>query len=93
MVSIPTAAPVTIPPLTVAFVLLALHTPPGEASVNVVALPTHTFVAPVIIPASGNGLMVIALVADAVPQPFVTLYAMVSIPALTAVTVPPDTVA
>src|ERR1019366_4639131 len=58
MVSVPPETPVTIPPVTVAVALLLLHTPPVVVSVKVIVAPAHRLDAPVIEPATGNGLMV-----------------------------------
>jgi hypothetical protein len=90
MVVLPTNIPDTTPaPLIVAIdVLLLLQTPPGAPSVNVVVEPTHTLVAPTIVPATGKGLTVIGSVATAVPQALVTEYEMVVLPADTPVTIP-----
>ena len=57
-------------------------------SVNPVALPTHTDDAPDMLPASGNGLTVNVCVAAAVPQPLVTVYDIVVVPAAMPVTLP-----
>ena len=72
IVSVPAAAPVTTPADTLA-VLLLLHAPPVDASVKVIVEPTHTLESPVIVPASGNGLMVISFVVVAVPHILVTV--------------------
>lgn len=72
MVAVPGVIPVTVPPVTEAFVLLLLHTPPGAISVNVIEDPSHTLPGPLMVPASGNGLTVIILVATAVPHELVT---------------------
>ena len=84
----PVVTPVTTPPLTVALALLLLQAPPVMALPRVTVLPTHTVVAPVIAPALGEGLTVIAFRAVSVPQPFVTTYAIVTVPAATPVTSP-----
>ena len=73
IVSIPAVTPVTIPPATVALPLLALHVPPGAASVSVRVVPVHTLVPPMIAPASGSGFTVVILIAVAVPQLLVTV--------------------
>jgi hypothetical protein len=50
--SVPGASPVTTPVtgFTEAVVLLLLHTPPGDASVNAIDEPTHTAESPVMVP-------------------------------------------
>ena len=55
MVSSPAVTPVTTPvdELTVAFPLLALHTPLGVALDKVVVDPTHVLSLPVIVPPEG----------------------------------------
>ena len=93
MVSVPAKTPVTTPLETVAFALAVLHVPPLAASLRVILAPTQTLVAPVIVPATGNGLTVITCVATAVPQLLVTVYCMLSVPVATPVTTPPETVA
>jgi len=72
IVTVPALTPVTMPPETVAQVLLALHVPPAVASVSVMVAPATTVDGPVI------GLTVVVLivtvfVAAALPQPFVTV--------------------
>lgn len=53
MVTVPALMPVTMPAAdTVAFVLLALHVPPADATASVIVLPAHTDVGPVIGPAA-----------------------------------------
>ena len=71
----PDVRPFTTPevPTVATAVLVLLHTPPEVASVNVVDEPAFTVAVPVIVPATGNGLIVIVEVAAAVPQPFVTV--------------------
>ena len=75
MVVVPDVIPFTIPEvLTVATtVFVLLHTPPEVASANAVDEPAVTVAVPVIVPAAGNGLIVIVEVAAAVPQPFITV--------------------
>ena len=75
----------------IALPLVADHTPPATASERVVLPPLHIVDAPVIVPAVVVLLMVITLVAVAVPQPFVTVYNTVSKPAVTPVTRPAAT--
>ena len=73
IVSVPTLTPVTSPPVTVALPLLAVHIPPVAGSVKEMDAPVHTMEAPLIVPATGKLLMVIAFVADAVPHALVTV--------------------
>jgi hypothetical protein len=55
-------------------VLLLLHEPPAvPLLVNVVVWPTHTDDAPLIVPAFGAASTVIDFVAEAEPQPVVTV--------------------
>ena len=91
----PAVTPVTTPePETVALVLLLLHTPPAAPSDRLMDKPTHTLDGPVIVPASGNGFIVIIFVAVAVPHELVTIYLIVCVPAEAPVTTPdPETVA
>src|SRR5438270_480369 len=61
--------PVTAPPDTVAVaVLLLLHEPDEPVCVNVTECPTHTVVAPLMLPADGEPLIVITFVAIALPH-------------------------
>ena len=60
--------PVTTPPATLALEFDALHIPPEAAFVSESVLPTHTLAEPEIVPGLDNGLTVITLVAEAVPQ-------------------------
>jgi hypothetical protein len=77
--------------LTVALaVLLLLHVPPLTLSVSVIVAPSHTLEDPDIVPATGSGLTVIMVVVAAAPQPFVIVYEMVTVPALTPVTSPAE---
>jgi hypothetical protein len=74
MVSIPAVYAVTNPPEdTVARLLVALQPPPVMVAVSVVVALSQTALAPVILPALGNGLMVIVAVAVEVPQLLVTV--------------------
>ena len=75
MMAVPAVTPVTTPVLlTVATAVLPLvQMPPEVASVRVVTAPTHTAGVPVMVPATAAGLMVMALVAAAVPQLLVTV--------------------
>lgn len=79
----PTAPPLLMVPTAV---LLLLHVPPVLASESVVVEPTQTVDAPAM--GSGSGLTVITLVVVATPQPLVTVYTIVSTPAVTPVTIP-----
>lgn len=90
MFTVPALMPVTMPPDTVAFVLLALHRPPVTGSVSVIVAPIHTSAGPLMAPAKGSGLMVINDVVVAVPQAVVTVYEIMSVPAATPVTRPVD---
>jgi hypothetical protein len=71
---VPTAIPVTTPDeLTVAIPLAdEVQEPPVVGITRVIVLPAHTVDAPVIAPTKGVVFTVITLVADSVPQPFVT---------------------
>lgn len=86
----PPLTPVTVPLVpTVAIAVLALlHTPPGVASDNAIVDDAQTVDGPVIVPALRKAPIVITLVATAVPQLLVTVYLMVSIPGVIAVTTP-----
>ena len=88
----PMDTPVTMPPVTVAEGKLLLQIPPLDVSDNVIGVLMHTFDGPVIVPAKGSGLIVTRFVAMAVPQLFVTVYLIVSIPVVTPVTTSPDKV-
>ena len=93
MLSVPAITPVTTPPKTVALLLAVLHVPPLAVSLKVIIEPKQTLVAPVIVPATGNGLTVITYIATAVPQLLVTVYCMVSTPQDIPVTTPLETLA
>jgi hypothetical protein len=71
IVVVPAATPVTTPlELIVAVAVLAVdHTPPPVAFVKVVVAPAQTAVAPLIVPAVGNALIVTVSV-TALVQPF-----------------------
>ena len=73
MIAVPAAAPVTTPSVTVVEEVLLLHVPPVMALVNVVVADGQTDGIPVIMPASGKGLIVICIVSKAVPHMLVTL--------------------
>ena len=57
----------------VALPLLLNHDPLPLVEVKVIVLPAHTLSGPLIIPASGNGSIVMTPVATAVPHKFVTV--------------------
>jgi hypothetical protein len=92
IVSSPGKTPVIIPLVlpAVALLLLLLQIPPATEDVSVIRPETQTLVGPLIVPALDNGFIVTTNVADADPQPLVTVYLMVSIPAVTPVATPPD---
>ncbi len=93
MIAVPAVTPVTKPLITVADEVLLLQAPPVIALLSVVIAATHTEGTPVIVPASGCALTVIAFVAVAVPQLLVTEYEIVVVPSDTPVTTPAETVA
>jgi hypothetical protein len=64
---VPAEIPVTVPALTVAFALEALHTPPVVASVSTLELPAQMAVAPEIAATTGNALTVTTSLAVPVP--------------------------
>ena len=84
MVTLPVVMPVTTPDeLTVATVLLELiQVPPLTLGVRVMLLPVHTDEGPVRLPAGKDELTVTTMVAWALPQVLVTVYIIVSVPAL-----------
>jgi hypothetical protein len=88
-VSIPEVTPVTTPPVTVAFELVALQLPPVLVSVKVSLCPTHASESPVIAPIEGTELTVMGKEATEEPQLLVVVYLIVSMPVATAVTTPP----
>src|SRR3954466_13500961 len=90
MVATPEASPLTTPvALTEAIAgALLVHVPPEPEVDNVITELTHTAEAPVMVPASGSGLTVMALVAVAVPQLLVTKYDIVTVPAILPLTIP-----
>ena len=89
MVSTPGVMPVTTPPVvTVAWVLLALHAPPGVASVIVARPPTQTVDGPEMALIEVPDETDTTCVATTVPQLPVTEYIIVSVPAVTPVTMP-----
>lgn len=83
----PLTKPATVPPDTIATVLLLLlQVPPLVALVSEILAPAHTAVGPVI--AAGAGLTVIAVV---VKQPVPNVYVIVAVPANIPLTMPvPD---
>ena len=91
IVTVPTAIPATAPEaFTVAILISSLfHVPPVTASLRGTDPATHTILAPVMIPASDNGLTVTTTEAAAAPQLLVTVYETTEVPADKPVTVPP----
>jgi hypothetical protein len=87
---VPAAKPVTIPVLPT----VAIdgpeddHVPPEIASVSVIVLPAQTVDGPVMTPALGEALTVNTFVAATLPQPFVTVYEMIVVPADIVITRP-----
>ena len=72
---VPVAIPLTRPPeVTLMRPVLVAHVPPDvpPTEVKVTVSPTQTDVGPVTVPAASKGSIVIARLATAVPQPFVT---------------------
>jgi hypothetical protein len=63
MVSSPAITPVTVPPVTEALVLEALHTPPVTASVSVITAPAQTPDGPEIVPAAGETFIAMECIA------------------------------
>jgi hypothetical protein len=72
MVSMPGVTPVTNPPDTVAFELLALQVPPVVASVSMVKVPAHTLEAPTM-GATPAATTLTVYVAATAPQVFDTV--------------------
>jgi hypothetical protein len=71
---VPPLIPVTTPaPLTVAFELPAVHTPPPTELANVIAAPMHTLSGPLRVPATGNGFTVTTADTLKLPQLVVTV--------------------
>ena len=79
--------------LTVAVGLDALHAPPVAPSVSITGDPRHTFEGPVMLPAAGADSTDTVFVADTDPQLPVTVYEIVSTPAVIPFTTPALTVA
>ena len=78
---------------TVAMSDEVLHVPPLMLSVSGVVAPAHTVAVPVIPPAVASAVTVATAVAVALPQPLVTVYDIVVVPAVIPVTLPkPSTV-
>ena len=74
IVSIPCESPVTRPELvTNAWLFVAFHDPPVAEEVSVMDAPTQTEESPLMVPVPVDGLMVISILEDAVPQPLVTI--------------------
>ena len=71
IVSMPADTPVITLSAVVANPIRLLHTPPAIDALSVVDAPTHKVVAPVIVPATGSGDIVITDLAVSVPQPVV----------------------
>ena len=82
----PDTTPVVETPAIVGLPLVQI--PKGAVDASVVVEPTQTESAPVITPAIGEGLTVIAYLAVALPQVFVNVYTIVSMPAEIPVTTP-----
>ena len=74
-------------------VLLLVQLPPEMVSNMVSAIPKQKADVPDTMPASAGALTVMGNIAVAVPQLLVSAYIMVSLPAATPVTIPPETVA
>ena len=91
-VTAPKANGVAIPvlPPMVSFEILEVdQVPPAEVSVKVTAPEVLQMdVGPTMVPATGNGYIVIGATARAVPQPLVSVYLIVSIPPEMACTTP-----
>jgi hypothetical protein len=97
IVAVPTPTAVAVPVLAFIVttdVLVLLHTPPGvPLLVNVELLPIHGVEAtPLIVPALAAAFTVSALMAEAEPQLFVTVYFTVTEPAAVPVTTPPEVI-
>ena len=81
IVSMPAVRPVITPFVTLVCAFVFVHVPPETVSTSVIDPLTHILLCPVMLPANGNGLIVIGLDAVSAPQMFVTVYLMVSVPA------------
>jgi len=92
MVTLPAPTPVTTPVASTVAIeaLLLLHVPPLAVSTKVITLPAQTVVVEaVMLPASVDGYMVSTCVAITEhPNILVTLYVIVTVPALTPVRSP-----
>ena len=92
MVSIPSTEPVIVADdpveVKVASVLDALHVPPVESAISVMGEPKQTDVGPLMVPAYTSALTFTVFLATADPQVLVTVYLIVSVPAVTPVTTP-----
>ena len=89
----PAVTPVTTPvdDPTVAFAELLLHVPLDVTSLSVVVAAGQTVVVPVIELTVGSELFTVIIdVAYCVPQPLVTAYDIVVVPADTPVTIPDE---
>ena len=87
---LPDVIPVSVPALLMDAMPpgATLHTPPPAALLNDIDDPEHTTDGPTIVPAAGDVLTVTVLPVFTVPQLFVTVYCIVSVPMLMAVTTP-----
>jgi hypothetical protein len=86
IVVVPAPIPPTMPevPTVPTAVLLLLHTPPEEASLNVIVAPAQRENVPIITAGIGYTVTII----DTVPHPSVSVYAIVVVPAPMPVTTP-----
>jgi hypothetical protein len=85
---IPVTTPVEELTVPIAAIVL-LHTPPAvPLAVNVVVAPAQTVAVPLMVPGVANGFTVAILVAVTAPQPFVTVYDIVVVPAVMPLTTP-----
>ena len=87
---LPEATAVTTPPMDTEDTEASAvdQTPPVAVVVNVEDIPVHMAAAPVMLPATGEGMIVIPAVVNAVPQPLVTVYVIVALPEVTPVISP-----
>jgi len=86
MVSMPPTRPETVPAVTVAFVLAALHEPPEVVSMSVMVVPAQTEDGPEMIPGDATGLTVTTYLAKAGHIP--RAYSTVSTPGVIPMTMP-----
>lgn len=94
--AVPADTPDTMPeePTVAIAVLNDDQIPPVVASERGIVLPTQTNEPPVIVPAEGEEFTVTALAAVAVPHVLITMYSIVSVPAVMPVAIPiPDKLA